>query len=348
MSTVNWTPKFKNADGTEELLVIGVDQVASSDGTSLTDFISSMESSDLTYTEHVESVAGEPPEIDPVVQNAIQDAVDGITAEQVGALPLTGGTVTGNTTFKNNVFVERTQSDGTAVKSGLLPANYKIGSGDKNNYVTSITHDRNGEGKALFAFNENGVILRDVVNNKMYNLYGEHNKPTAADVGALSTTGGTVTGDLIIKKSSTIASNSPASLVFTTVQTDNNVTTSSSFIKVYDDHDANAYGDNMVIQSASALVIGSGESASACYSTDLVNNAAEGMYITSDGEINFHTNCNTYANKKTVSISNTGALVVPANTDYTTAKARNIYANTTAMTAGTTALANGAIYLQYS
>lgn len=40
-------------------------------------------------------------------------------------------------------------------------------------------------------------------------------------------------------------------------------------------------------------------------------------------------------------------MVVPANTDYTTYKTRNIGANTIAMTAGKSSLANGYIYVQY-
>ena len=43
----------------------------------------------------------------------------------------------------------------------------------------------------------------------------------------------------------------------------------------------------------------------------------------------------------------TGVLKVPAGTDYTTYKVRNVAAGTTDMTAGTTALANGAVYLVY-
>lgn len=201
MSTVNWTPKFKNADGDEVELILGVDQVANSDGTPLTEFIANMgESNDLTYTELAEAIDGESPDVSPVVQNAIQDAVDGITAEQVGALPTTGGTVTGNTTFKNNVFIERTQSDGTVVKSGLFPANYKIGSGDKNNYVTSIGHDRNGEGKALFAFNENGAIVRDVANSKVRIIIDNQNMGEHV----LPLTGGTLSGMLSVNHNSVI------------------------------------------------------------------------------------------------------------------------------------------------
>ena len=63
---------------------------------------------------------------------------------------------------------------------------------------------------------------------------------------ALPLSGGTLTGDLVIKKSSSISSNSPASLTFITEQTDNNIT-SSATIKVYDDHDTAAAGTNMII-----------------------------------------------------------------------------------------------------
>jgi hypothetical protein len=43
----------------------------------------------------------------------------------------------------------------------------------------------------------------------------------------------------------------------------------------------------------------------------------------------------------------TGALVAQSNTDYTTAQARNIVASTTDLTAGTSALASGQVYLVY-
>lgn len=132
----------------------------------------------------------------------------------------------------------------------------------------------------------------------------------------LPLSGGTVTGDLTIQKTSTISANSPATLNFKTVQSDNNVT-SSAYIRVYDDHDTNPHGTNMVIQSAGNIIIGSGESPSACYSTDLINSASENMYITSDNNIYFYTNCNTYADKKTsVYINNAGALYGAVWNDY--------------------------------
>lgn len=73
----------------------------------------------------------------------------------------------------------------------------------------------------------------------------------------------------------------------------------------------------MVIQSAGNVIIGSGESPNACYTTDLSNSSSENMYITSDGSIYFYTNCQTYANKKTgVYINTSGALYGAVWNDY--------------------------------
>lgn len=124
------------------------------------------------------------------------------------------------------------------------------------------------------------------------------------------------TGELNILRNTSIADNLPATLLFKVKQTDNNITSTGS-IKVYDDHDANAYGTSMVIQSNGNMIIGSGESPYSCYETDLINSASEDMYITSDNNIYFYTNCNTYTNKKTeVYIDNTGALYGAVWNDY--------------------------------
>ena len=125
------------------------------------------------------------------------------------------------------------------------------------------------------------------------------------------------TGKVTIQSETTIANNIPAQLIFSVKQTDNNITTGSGSIKYYDDHDAQNYGGTMVIHSAGNMVIGAGESPNTCYSTDLVGNTAENMYITSDNNIYFYTNCNTYANKKTTCYINTsGVLYGAAWNDY--------------------------------
>ena len=71
------------------------------------------------------------------------------------------------------------------------------------------------------------------------------------------------------------------------------------------------------------------------------------------GYIDFHFNNSTADNTSRIIEDASGQLTAIANfrvrndTNYTTAKCRNIYANTTTMTAGSSSLANGTIYLQY-
>ena len=73
----------------------------------------------------------------------------------------------------------------------------------------------------------------------------------------------------------------------------------------------------MVISSGGNIIIGSGESPNACYSNDLKDNSSENMYITSDNNIYFYTNCQTYTNKKTSCyISTAGVLYGAAWNDY--------------------------------
>jgi hypothetical protein len=73
----------------------------------------------------------------------------------------------------------------------------------------------------------------------------------------------------------------------------------------------------MVIHSAGNMIIGAGEAPNTCYSTDLVGNSTENMYIVSDNNIYFYTNCNTYTNKKSsVYINTSGVLYGAAWNDY--------------------------------
>ena len=114
--------------------------------------------------------------------------------------------------------------------------------------------------------------------------------------GIYSTTG-SFSGDITITSTTSIANNYPARINFSTVQTDNNIsTTNQAFIAVYDDQDAYAYGTNMVIQSSSGMFIGGGESPSVLYSLKK-NSSGEVLYLVSDGSIFFQSNANTVANR---------------------------------------------------
>ena len=123
---------------------------------------------------------------------------------------------------------------------------------------------------------------------------------------------------LTIYRQTSIANNYYAGINFTVEQTDNNVANSAgAYIRVYDDHDTSSYGLNMVIQAASNLIIGSGESANACYTTDLKDSSSENLYLTSDSNIYFYPACQTYSNHKTtVYIDTSGRLWGAVWNDY--------------------------------
>lgn len=126
-----------------------------------------------------------------------------------------------------------------------------------------------------------------------------------SDGNAINTTyvkkaGDTMTGDLYIEKTSTISANSPARILFTNKQSDNNITTTAAFIAVYDDHDTAANGQNMVIKSGGNMIIGSGESPTSFYTTvinDKNFDTSEAMFITADTSLSLYANCNTIGNR---------------------------------------------------
>lgn len=141
------------------------------------------------------NVEGDAPTIDPAVQAAInvhannKNNPHGVTAEQVGArpntwtptaqevgaLPLTGGTLSGDIYTKNG-YGRITTSD-TVFQTEIRNT---IGNTNDRRLITL----NNSASKSL----SDAVALVDVVDGavKGYNLYGEHNKPTANDVGTVN------------------------------------------------------------------------------------------------------------------------------------------------------------------
>ena len=121
-------------------------------------------------------------------------------------------------------------------------------------------------------------------------------------------------GDILISRTTTIASNTQAKINFKIYQSDNNVE-STSFIAVYDDLDAYGYGNNMVVGTYSGLYLCAGEGAISF----LANNPAshEYVHVCADNAIYFHTNCNTVSNAtSTVYINSAGALYGAVWNDY--------------------------------
>lgn len=124
-----------------------------------------------------------------------------VTAEQVGALPLTGGIM--KSSIKWN--------EGKTHIVGQADGNFII-----QNYKTSE------EGNDDFIAFHNTMPLKSVLrifrNGVPYSVYGTHNKPTASDVGAVSKNGDTIGNYFVVSKESAplldlAASNSLSRLV---------------------------------------------------------------------------------------------------------------------------------------
>ena len=102
-----------------------------------------------------------------------------VTAEQVGALPKTGGEMEGAIKWNDGLTHIIGQSDGN-----FIIQNYKA-SGEGHDDFISFHNTLDLAGALTFH--------RD---GKSYTIYGMHNKPSASDVGAVSKKGDTLTGAL--------------------------------------------------------------------------------------------------------------------------------------------------------
>lgn len=108
----------------------------------------------------------------------------GVTASQVGALPIAGGKLTGNNlNFNDN---GKIGIDG----NGAILEAYKSDGDTKNRRGLGI-YDSTYKTNVKDAF-----MLYDEVGGTytQFHIYGEHNKPSASDVGALALNGGVMTG----------------------------------------------------------------------------------------------------------------------------------------------------------
>ena len=118
-----------------------------------------------------------------------KDNPHGVTAVQTGALPLAGGTITSSVLGLGGGHGSIT---GCETFTGITGLKDKDTNNNRTLRVINPKYDTYPLKKA--------VQLVDKIDgtSKEYNLYGEHNKPTADDVGALPNTGGTLNGDLIV------------------------------------------------------------------------------------------------------------------------------------------------------
>ena len=111
---------------------------------------------------------------------------------------------------------------------------------------------------------------------------------------------------------------------------------------------ANTYGVMPVLGGCASTVIAAGESCTSfpqvAMKEDGIGYDSEVLCLVADNNVKIYTNCDTIENRKgPFTFTNTGALVVPMNTDYKTFKARNIAAGT----ASASITNNGDMYVKY-
>ena len=119
-------------------------------------------------------------------------------------------------TIGNNVTVDKESSPYVEFKINGVEATkiYKNASSTADYGTTVCDYDSAGERDAFIV--RRGIALKNKLSLKVQNedgtddiyyIYGEHNKPTANDVGALSTSGGTVNGGVTINSNMTLNGN---------------------------------------------------------------------------------------------------------------------------------------------
>lgn len=163
---------------------------------------------------------------------------------------------------------------------------------------------------------------------------------TAANVGALPISGGTMTGELVMKNVKLFDG-----------------AVNRTVMQAFDDEDDNNYGSELIVGGYGNTFIGGGE-CSTGLRTELIANGAsvpneayiragEALYLVSDRQIFFESNANTVANRKCMVLDNYGRLTVPNNitTSSDSAETREVIAQNSLRTIKLAANATGVGYI---
>ena len=182
-------------------------------------------------------------------------------------------------------------SDGTA-KSGKPTYGLFFGGtgtfgkhgGVQGDWATYFTMDSTANRGWIFLKGETAVAS---ISNDGITKVGNNTAATAVDTGALRVYGGL---------STTLASYFGADVTFKGKHLNYHGSLATNSMIRFLDNTGDSYGNGISIGGGGVVIIGSGESASEM--EKLVTAAGtETTYITSDGSVEFHTNCNTIANR---------------------------------------------------
>ena len=259
------------------------------------------------------------------------------TANDVGALSINGGTISGSLKVLNGYGELCAENTNIAIRHFSTV-------GDNSNYSDLfVSHTNSLNGRVKLRVNDNGTL-------KLYSLYGEHNKPTPAAIGAPTATGSGASGTWGISISGNAATATKAT------QDGNGANIASTYLKY---SGGTMTGDISFATIASWPTV-SGETypilSKGLYwsgSSDLaklffrVTGSDKGELVLQlgDGSDERFVVENLSGTSYGIISSNGfyGKVVVPTGTDYTTMKSRNIAANTSLSTP-----ANGNIFLVYT
>jgi hypothetical protein len=125
------------------------------------------------------------------LEEALQELLDNMG--DLDYLPLTGGVLSGALTVKENFNINKSYDD-VEYKTFVRPINYSVA--NNGDYSTGLIHYKGEVSQAQLMFNKDGVMLRDNVAGKAYQLFGQHKLPAASSV-----TAGTFAGQVIANSS---------------------------------------------------------------------------------------------------------------------------------------------------
>lgn len=230
-------------------------------------------------------------------------------------------------------------------------SNYVTGNPDKN-----LNTWKTNSGKLVFR-TEKGSDSQDiylipnqydnVCDNAGFTVAGKQGKEYLWAMGNLLTNSGLIVNNYYNNdgspKSAGEITNSP---IISYTYNPTGTSTTKDILTVYGP--ANTYGVMPVLGGCASTVIAAGESCTAfpqiAMKEDGIAHDSEVLCLVADNNVKIYTNCDNIANRKgPFTFTNTGALVVPVNTDYTTFKARNIAAGTSSASISN----NGDMYVRY-
>lgn len=169
----------------------------------------------LRYKDYDNQEDKESPDAIPVWSpwNKVYTQQEPPTASDVGAIPISGGTVTGLLTLQKGLTVS---GGGIACSTKITAANieatggyyFNMGNGISNVILSKLTSPITmillGNASMPGAIQSNSATFPvRLANGTMYSVYTTGYKPTPADIGAMPTTGGTMTGALTVQNAVT-------------------------------------------------------------------------------------------------------------------------------------------------